>query len=137
MLGAGVIALAAWLGLVLGVQTLPVALPLAHYLLAAGVAWLLFATLGSGAFQIASCFSRTALSNALGGGLDDPGLCAGRDPVFRQLAARLDQSLRTTSTEIVATGQVDPFGLIVLFAWLVGGARRPLRSLTAAIWRRR
>ncbi len=123
VLGAGVIALAAWLGLVLGVQTLPVALPLAHYLLAAGVAWLLFAALGSGAFLIASCFSRTALSNALGAAWTILAFVLDVIPFFANSPLGWINPWRHYfPQEIVATGQVDPFGLIVLFAWLVGGA---------------
>ena len=47
-------------------SALPYELPLGNYLLAAGMAWLLFAALGGGAFFIASCFSRASLSDAFG-----------------------------------------------------------------------
>ena len=53
VLGAGIVALAAWVGLAIGVQALPYSLPLGNYLLAAMAAWLIFAALGGGAFFIA------------------------------------------------------------------------------------
>ncbi len=62
LLGAGILALTAWVGLAVGVRVLPYDLPLANYLLAALSAWLIFAALGGGA----------------GGG----GGCGGKAPTF-------------------------------------------------------
>lgn len=123
VLGAGVIALAAWLGLWIGVQTLPYELPLANYLLAAGVAWLLFAALGGGAFLIASGFSRTSLSNAVGAAWTILAFVLDVIPlVAASPLAWINPWHHYFPQEIVATGQVDPSGLLVLLVWLVGGS---------------
>lgn len=128
VVGAGVIAVAGWVGLVIGVWALPYALPLANYLLAALMAWLTFAALGGGAFFIASWFSRTSLSNGLGAAwtivafvLDVVPLTAS-SPV-----AWLNPWHHYFPQEVVATGRIDPFGVVVLLGWIVGG-------IGAAVW---
>ena len=122
VLGAGVIALAGWLGLVIGVQVLPYTLPLANYLLAALMAWLIFAALGGGAFFIAACFSRTALTVGLGTAWT---LIAFVLDVIPFVAASalgwLNPWHHYFPQAAVATGQIDPFGVAVLLAWAAGG----------------
>ncbi len=132
ILGAGVIALGGWVGLAAGVQALPhalaAALPLANYLLAALMAWLIFAALGGGAFLIAACFSRTALSAGLGTAwtlvafvLDVIPLVAASPPGW------LNPWHHYFPQAVVAAGQIDPFGVAVLLAWTAGG-------IAAAVW---
>jgi ABC-2 type transport system permease protein len=67
LLGAGVIALAGWLGQAAGISLmLAEPLPLDRFLLVAVEAWLLFAALGGGALFISSLTSRTAIAAAVG-----------------------------------------------------------------------
>lgn len=132
ILGAGVIALAGWVGLVLGVQTLAAqggeqqalvdSLPLVNYLLAACMAWLVFAALGGGAFLIAAWCSRA-------------GVAAGLGTVWTLLSFVLDVVPLAASSAlawlnpwhhyfpqaVAASGELDPFGVLVLLAWVVGG----------------
>jgi ABC-2 type transport system permease protein len=122
ILGAGVIALAGWVGLFVGVQALPYTLPLAHYLLAALAAWLVFAALGGGAFLISALCSRTALSAGLGTAWT---LIAFVLDVIPFIAASalgpLNPWHHYFPQEIVATGRIDPVGVAVLLAWALGG----------------
>ena len=131
VLGAGVIALAAWVGLVIGVQTLPYALPLANYLLAATMAWTLFAALGGGAFLLASLVNRTSLSNAFGAAWT---ILAFVLDVIPTVAASpigwLNPWHHYFPQAIVATGQVDPFGFLVLLAWFVTCTSIAIRVFT-------
>lgn len=123
IVSAGVITLAGWLGLAGGAAlTLDVSLPLGRYLLAAGMAWLLFAALGSGALVISAASSRG-------------GTAAGWGSAWTLIAFALDVIPAVADSpvgilnpwhtyypqEIVATGQVDPAGVLVLLAWIVGG----------------
>ncbi|MCO5213530.1 MAG: ABC transporter permease [Caldilinea sp.] len=120
--GAGVIALAAWIGLVIGVQVLPYELPLGNYLLAAGMASLLFAALGGGAFFIASCFSRAALSDAFGAAWTIVAFVLDVIPaVAASPLAWINPWHHYFPQAIVATGAIDPFGVAILLAWLCGG----------------
>ena len=92
------------------------------------MAWLIFAALGGGAFLIAACFSRTALSAGLGHGVDARRLCARRDPwsLPRRLAW-LNPWHHYFPQAVVAAGQIDPVGVAVLLAWTAGG-------IAAAVW---
>jgi ABC-type transport system involved in multi-copper enzyme maturation permease subunit len=132
-LGAGVIALAGWIGLALGASSLPYSLPLERYLLAAGTAWLIFAALGGGAFAIGSLCSRAGLSNGLGTAWT---LVAFVLDVIPQAAgsplAALNPWHYYFPQEVVATGRVDPMGVGVLLAWLMGGV-----AVAAGVWERR
>ena len=129
LLSVGIITVAGWLGLALGVAfTLDVALPLGRYLLVAGMAWLLFGALGSGALVISALCSRG-------------GTAAGWGSAWTLIAFALDVIPAVANSplgmlnpwhtyypqEIVATGRVDPLGIAVLLGWVVGG-------LTTAAW---
>lgn len=132
-LGAGAIALAGWIGLLLGAWTLPYALPLDRYLLAAGTAWLIFMALGGGAFAISSLCSRVGLSNGLGTAWT---LVAFVLDVIPQVAgsplAFLNPWHHYFPQDVVAAGSVAPAGMLVLLAWLVGGI-----GFAAVAWERR
>ncbi len=126
--GAGVIALTGWLGLALGVQTLPYALPLGNYLLAALMAWLIFAALGGGAFLIASFFSRTSPAGGLAIAWTLLAFVLDVIPaVANSPVGWLNPWHAYFPQEIVATGRLDPVGVGVLIGWLVGG-------VAGAIW---
>jgi ABC-2 type transport system permease protein len=122
LLGAGVIALAGWLGLVFGVGALPYALPLGNYLLAALMAWLVFAAMGGGALIISAWCSRSALSAGLGTAWT---LIAFVLDVIPQVALSpvgwLNPWHHYFPQEIVATGRLDPLGTLVLLAWAAAG----------------
>ena len=122
VLGAGIVAFAAWVGLAIGVQALPYNLPLTNYLLAALVAWLIFAALGGGAFFIAAWFSRTGPSAGLGTAWT---LIAFVLDVIPFIAASpvgwLNPWHYYFPQAVVAAGQLDPLGVGVLLAWAAGG----------------
>lgn len=127
-LGAGVVALAAWIGLAVGVAALPYDLPLPNYLLAAAMAWLLFAALGGGAFLIASFFSRTSVGGALAIAWTLISFVLDVIPlVANSPFAWLNPWHHYFPQEIVATGRIEPFGVAVLLGWLLGG-------VGAAMW---
>ena len=120
--GAGVIALAGWLGLALGVQSLPYDLPLGNYALAALMAWLLFGALGGGALWIASCFSRTAPAGGLAIAWTLIAFVLDVIPAIANAPVGwLNPWHYYFPQEIVATGRVDPVGVVVMIGWLVGG----------------
>lgn len=122
VIGAAAIALAAWVGLAIGVQALPYPLPLGRYLMAACMAWILFSALGGGAFLIASFFSRTSLSNAFGAAWTILAFVLDVIPlVALSPVAFLNPWHHYFPQEIVATQQVEPFGVAVLLAWTVAG----------------
>lgn len=128
MAGAGVIALAGWLGLALGAQTLPYALPLGNYLLAALMAWLLFGALGGGALLIASFFSRTSPAGGLAIAWTLISFVLDVIPaVANSPLGWLNPWHAYFPQEIVATGRVDPVGVVVMVGWLVGG-------VVGAVW---
>lgn len=121
-LGAGVIALAGWIGLAIGVQTLPYDLPLANYLLAALMAWLLFGALGGGVFLITSFVSRTETGAALGTAWTLISFVLDVAPFFANSPVGwINPWHHYFPQEIVATGQVDSLGVVALLAWLIGG----------------
>ncbi len=120
--GAGVMTLAAWVGLAVGVQWLPYELPLGNYLLAASMAWLLFAALGGGAFLLASCFSRTALSDALGAAWTILAFVLDVIPLIAASPlAWINPWHHYFPQEIVATGTIAPTSIVILLIWWIGG----------------
>jgi ABC-2 type transport system permease protein len=139
LFGAGVISLGGLLGLLLGVQALPLTLPagsqvlatplpLANYGLVALMAWLIFAALGGGAFFIAACFSRTALSAGLGTAWTLVSFVLDVIPFFAASAlAWLNPWHHYFPQAIVAGEAIDPHGVTVLLGWALGG-------IAAAAW---
>ncbi len=126
--GAGIIALAGWVGLAIGVQALPYMLPLNNYFLAALMAWLIFGALGGGAFLIASFFSRTSIGGALAIAWTLISFVLDVIPVFANSPfGWLNPWHHYFPQEIVATGQIDLAGVAVLLGWLIGG-------IGGAIW---
>jgi ABC-2 type transport system permease protein len=122
LLGAGLIALAGLLGLLLGVQALAYTLPLANYALVALMAWLIFAALGGGAFLIAACFSRTAPSAGLGTAWTLVSFVLDVIPFFAASPlAWLNPWHYYFPQAIVAGAGSDPLGIAVLLAWALGG----------------
>jgi ABC-type transport system involved in multi-copper enzyme maturation permease subunit len=129
VLGAGAIAVAAWVGLVIGSALAAVGpLPLGRYALVALVAWLLFAALGGGALAIASAASRTAVSGGLGSAWTLLAFVLDVLPGFATSAlAWLNPWHHYFPQEIVATGRIEPAGLLVLLAW-------PVVTTLIAVW---
>lgn len=126
--GAGVIALAGWVGLAIGVQALPYALPLGNYLLAALMAWLIFAALGGGALLIAGCFSRTSPAGGLAIAWTLIAFVLDVIPaIANSPVGWLNPWHHYFPQEIVAAGRVDAVGVGILIGWLVGG-------VAGAIW---
>jgi ABC-2 type transport system permease protein len=122
-LGAGLIALGGFLGLLLGVQALPDTLPLANYARVALLAWLVFAALGGGAFLIAANFSRTARSAGLGAAWTLISFVLDVIPFFgASLLAGLNPWHYYFPQAIVAGEGIDPLGVGVLLAWALGGS---------------
>lgn len=128
LVGAGVIALAGWIGLAVGVQTLPYALPLGNYLLAALMAWLLFGALGGGALLIASGFSRTSPAGGLAIAWTLISFVLDVIPaVANSPMGWLNPWHHYFPQAIVATGRLDPLGVGVMIGWLVGGVVGAIR----------
>lgn len=126
--GAGILALAGWIGLAIGVQALPYALPLDHYLRAALMAWLIFGALGGGAFLIASFFSHTSVGGALAIAWTLISFVLDVIPLIANSPLGwLNPWHHYFPQEVVATGQIDLSGVAVLLAWLIGG-------VGSAIW---
>lgn len=126
--GAAVIAFAGWMGLVIGVQTLAYQLPLTNYLLAALMAWFTFAALGGGAFLIASGLSRSSLSDAFGAAWTILAFVLDVIPVVASSPIAWANPWRHYfPQQVVATGQIDPVGIVVLWAWTVVG-------IAGAVW---
>ncbi|HHW85255.1 MAG TPA: ABC transporter permease subunit [Chloroflexi bacterium] len=126
--GAGVIALAGWIGLAVGVQALPYALPLGNYLRVALMAWLLFGALGGGALLIASGFSRTSPAGGLAIAWTLISFVLDVIPaIANSPVGWLNPWHYYFPQEIVASGRLDPVGVGVMLGWLVGG-------VAGAIW---
>ncbi len=122
VLGAGVVAFAAWLGLALGVQALPYSLPLANYLRAALAAWLIFAALGGGAFFIAAWFSRSGPSAGLGTAWALIAFVLDVIPFIAESPLGwLNPWHHYFPQAVVAAGSLDPLGVGVLLGWAAGG----------------
>ncbi|MCB0151587.1 MAG: hypothetical protein KDE01_28535, partial [Caldilineaceae bacterium] len=86
------------------------------------MASLLFAALGGGAFFIASCFSRAALSDAFGAAWTIVAFVLDVIPaVAASPLAWINPWHHYFPQAIVATGAIDPFGVAILLAWLCGG----------------
>lgn len=121
--GAGAIALAGWLGLLIpAVGALAQPLPLRRYLLVALLAWLLFGALGAGALLISALGRR---SSVVAG-------CASAwtlvSFVLDVLPAVADSPLGLLNPwhyydppTLVAGGSVSWLGIAVLLAWIVAG----------------
>jgi ABC-type transport system involved in multi-copper enzyme maturation permease subunit len=129
VIGAGVIVLVAWLGMVIGIVIADVGpLPLGRYGLVALVAWLLFGALGGGALIIASAASRTVVSGGVGSAWT---LLAFVLDVIPSIAtspvAWLNPWHHYYPQEIVATGSVNLASLLTLLAW-------PLLATLIAVW---
>ena len=122
VLGAGVIAGAAWVGLAIGVQALPYSPPLAGYLPVAVAAWLIFGALGGGAFFIAAWCSRTGPSAGLGTAWTLLAFVLDVIPlVANSPVGWLNPWHHYFPQALVAGGGLDPFGVGVLLAWAAGG----------------
>lgn len=122
--GAGALALAAWLGLALGVwtTTLPQPVPLDRYLVTALVAWGLFAALGSGALAISAWGSRTGVVVGVGTAWTLVSFVLDILPIISESPlAWLNPWHFYDPQAIAATGYVDPRGVFVQLGW-VGGA---------------
>lgn len=123
MAGAGVIALAGWLGLAAGAWLAGLGpLPLGRFALVALVAWPLFAALGAGALVISSLASRAVTAAGLGTAWT---LIAFVLDVIPALAASPAADLNPWHgyfpQEIVASGTVAPVTWLVLLLWLIAG----------------
>lgn len=124
VVGAGLIALAAWLGLALGVWTtaLPQSVPLALYGLTALVAWALFAALGAGALIVSSASSRSGLAVGIGSAWTLVSFVLDVLPaVAESPLAWLNPWHHYDPQAIVASGGVGSAGLAVLLGWAVLG----------------
>ena len=123
LLGAGLIALAAWVGLWLGaISTLTEPLPFLRYGLVALMAWLLFAALGAGALVISSLASRTAVSSGAGSAWTLLAFVLDVIPaVANSRLAWLNPWHHYFPQAIVATGRVDVMGVAVLVGWVMIG----------------
>jgi ABC-2 type transport system permease protein len=133
--GAGAIALFGWLGMAIGVWTtaLPEAVPLDRYLLAALLAWLLFAALGAGALVISSLGSRTGVIAGAGTAWTLIAFMLDMLPVVAESPpGRLNPWHHYDPQAIVATGALDPAAVIVLLGWCVAGT-----LIAALVWSRR
>lgn len=124
VVGAGLIALAGWLGLALGVWTtvLPQAVSLALYGLAALMAWALFAALGAGALIVSSWSSRSGLAVGIGSAWTLVSFVLDVLPaVAESPLAVLNPWHHYDPQAIVATGTIGGVGLVVLLGWTVLG----------------
>jgi len=121
--GAGVIALMAWLGLVLGiVTTLREPLPLAHFLLVAGMAWLLFCALGAGALCISSAARGRGFSSGWGSAWTLLAFVLDVLPfIANSPLGWLNPWHHYFPQEIVAPGRVSGSGVLVLLGWILLG----------------
>lgn len=121
--GAGVLALAGWLGLALAAAiSLDQPLPLGRYLLVALLAWPLFGALGAGALVVSALGRRT-------------GAVAGIASAWTLVSFVLDVLPAVADTPLgllnpwhsydppalVATGVVPWLGILVQLGWIIGG----------------
>lgn len=135
IVGAGILALAGWLGLAIGVWTtaLPLAVPLARYALVAAVAWLLFAALGAGALVISSYGSRTGRVAGIGTAWTLVTFVLDILPaVADSPLGRLNPWHYYDPQVVIATSTVSAATIIVLLGWIIGGT-----VLAALIFARR
>ncbi len=135
IIGAGVIAIAGWLGMALAVwtTTLPETVPLGRYAVVAGVAWALFAALGSGALIVSSWGNRTGRVVGIGTAWTLISFVLDVLPfVADSPLAWLNPWHHYDPQAVVATGAVGIAGLIVLIGWIVIGT-----ALSAAIFAHR
>ncbi len=133
--GAGVLAMLAWCGTVIGVWTtsLPQQLPLDRYLEVAFTAWTLFAALGAGALLISSFGSRTGRVVGLASAWTLVSFVLDVLPATAESPlALLNPWHHYDPQALVATGAMDYRGVVVLLAWSVLGT-----VLAAAVFTRR
>jgi ABC-2 type transport system permease protein len=133
--GAGVIAIAGWLGMTLAVLTtpLPEAVPLSRYAAVAGIAWALFAALGAGALIVSSWGNRTGRVVGIGTAWTLISFVLDVLPaVAESPLAWLNPWHHYDPQALVATGNVNWIGCAVLIGWIVVGT-----TLAAAIFAKR
>lgn len=123
LLGAGIIVVAAWVGLWLGAaMTFSDPLPFVRYALVALMAWLLFAALGAGALIISSLTSRASTSGGLGSAWTLLAFVLDVIPaVANSPVAWLNPWHHYFPQAIVATGQVEWAAIGLLVGWVVVG----------------
>jgi ABC-type transport system involved in multi-copper enzyme maturation permease subunit len=121
--GAGIIALAAWLGMALGAtMVLDVDLPLGRYLLAAVMAWGLFAALGAGSFVISASTANSGLAGGLATAWTLISFVLDVIPaVYNSPLAWMNPWHHYFPQEIVVTGMLPIGGLVILWGWVVVG----------------
>lgn len=122
--GAGLIALAGWLGLAIGIWTtaLPEPVAAAQYGLPALMAWALFAALGAGALIISSASSRSGLAVGIGSAWTLVSFVLDVLPAAAESAAAvLNPWHHYDPQALVATGGASGAGIAVLLGWVVIG----------------
>ena len=134
LIGVAVIVLAGWLGQTAGISLmLAETLPVGRFLLVAVEAWLLFAALGSGALVISSLTSQATIAAAAGSAWTLVAFVLDVIPAFANSPLGwLNPWHHYFPQEIIASGRLDPAGIIVLLGWSLGGA-----TVSAAIFERR
>jgi ABC-type transport system involved in multi-copper enzyme maturation permease subunit len=122
-LGVGVIALTGWAGQVVGAWlTFPQPLPWGRFLMVALIAWLIFASLGSGALVISSLASRAAIAAGVGSAWTLIAFVLDVIPsVANSPVGWLNPWRHYFPQEIIASGRSDPLGVAILLGWIVGG----------------
>lgn len=121
MLGAGVLALAGWLGLVLGVWLAGLGpLPLERYALVALLAWLLFTALGGSALVISSVSSRADTAAGLGTAFTLVAFVLDVIPaVANSPVAWLNPWHHYFPQQVAAGNAAEPLGVVVPLLWAV------------------
>ncbi len=121
--GVGIFCLVSWLGMVAGITVAGLGpLPLERFLLIALVAWPLFGALGAGSLAISSTVSRTTVAGGLATAWTLLSFVLDVIPLFAASAlAWINPWHHYFPQAIAATGQIDPFGLVVLLAWCALG----------------
>jgi ABC-type transport system involved in multi-copper enzyme maturation permease subunit len=135
VLGAGVVALAGWLGTFVGTVTtpLPQAVPLGSYFLIALLAWALFAALGAGAMVISSWGSNTGRVVGIGSAWTLVAFVLDVLPAITESPLGLFNPWRHYDPQaVVATGALSALGVTVLLAWIIGAT-----MLACVVWARR
>lgn len=133
--GAGLLAMLAWLGTAVGVWTtsLPEPLQLDRYLQVAFAAWALFAALGAGALVISSCGSRTGWVVGLGSAWTLISFVLDVLPLTAEPPLALINPWHHYDPQgLAATGTMDSVGLVVLLVWSICGT-----ALAPAVFARR
>ena len=135
MLGAGMVAMAGWVGTAVGVATtdLPLAVPLDRYLMIALSAWALFAALGAGALAISSLGNRTERVVGIASGWTLVSFVLDVLPVVSESPLGvLNPWHHYDPQAVVATGVVPIVGILVWIGWIVGAT-----ALACVVWTQR